>query len=295
MKNNKIKGTGTAVVTPFDWQGEVDYNALKRILLHQTHNGIDFLVAMGTTGEAVSLTKEERTKVVDVFKKHRNGLPLVLGIGGNNTEAVVNQINDTDFTDIDAILSVVPYYNKPSQEGIFLHFEAIADASPVPVIIYNVPGRTGKNMDAATTLKLAYKCKKIVAVKEASGDMMQIMNILRNKPAGFSVLSGDDALTYSLLGLGADGVISVVSNAFPALFSDMVQFALDGQNQAALEIHNELLPFVEMIFREGSPSGVKVALKNLGLCEYDNVRLPLAPVSRKLSNEIITFVSETNI
>ncbi len=288
---NKITGTGTALVTPFNPHGDVDFPALEKLIDYQTHNGVDFLVALGTTGETVTLTDSEQKRIIDVFKNKKNGLSLVVGMGGNSTVAVCEQIKNTDFNGIDAILSVVPYYNKPSQEGIFLHFSAIAAVSPVPVIIYNVPGRTGKNMTADTTLRLAEEYDNIIAVKEASGDMEQVMDILNRKPEDFVLLSGDDALTFAMLGLGAEGVISVVSNAYPAHFASMVLHARGGNCDKALEIHNALLPFISMIFEEGSPSGVKEALKYMNVCGSD-VRLPLAPVSEKLKQRIVAFANQ---
>ncbi|PLW99410.1 MAG: 4-hydroxy-tetrahydrodipicolinate synthase [Marinilabiliales bacterium] len=288
MMHNRLTGTGTALITPFTHDGKVDYPALEKLIDYQTHNGIDFLVALGTTGESVTLTAEEKSKVISTFVNKKNGTPLVVGMGSNNTLALCDQIKNTDFTGIDAILSVVPYYNKPSQAGIYQHFAAVAEASPVPVILYNVPGRTGTNMSAETTLKLAGDFENIIAVKEASGDMSQIMDILRRKKDDFFLLSGDDALTFPMLGLGAEGVISVVANVFPAHFASMVINARGGNCDKAVEIHQALLPFIDMLFKAGSPAGVKEALSYLGFCD-PSVRLPLAPISEELKNKINTF------
>lgn len=289
MINKAIKGTGVAVITPFTPEGEVDYPALRKILKFQSTNGIDFLVALGTTGEAVTLSASEKEKVIHTFIEEKNGLPLVLGMGGNNTSLICQQINEMDFQGIDAILSVVPYYNKPSQQGLYLHFSAIAAVCPVPVILYNVPGRTGTNMLAETTLKLANNFDNIIAIKEASGHMEQIMNILKHKPDGFSLLSGDDALTYSLIALGADGVISVVANAFPAEFSSMVQLARGGNMEQSLALHNKLMNIIPLLFEEGSPAGIKTVLASMKLCS-DVVRLPLVQVSDNHKNKIINVV-----
>jgi len=289
MINKAIKGTGVAVITPFTPEGEVDYLALRKILKFQSTNGIDFLVALGTTGEAVTLSAAEKEKVIHTFIEEKNGLPLVLGMGGNNTSMICQQINEMDFQGIDAILSVVPYYNKPSQQGLYLHFSAIAAVCPVPVILYNVPGRTGTNMLAETTLKLANNFDNIIAIKEASGHMEQIMNILKHKPDGFSLLSGDDALTYSLIALGADGVISVVANAFPAEFSSMVQLARGGNMEQSLALHYKLMNIIPLLFEEGSPSGIKTVLASMKLCS-DVVRLPLVQVSDNHKNKIINAV-----
>ncbi len=294
MQQPNIAGTGTALVTPFTPDGAVDYPALEKLIQYQVSHGVDFLVALGTTGEAVTLSREEKEQVISLFKHHKREASLVVGIGGNNTQLVCEQIRHTDFEGIDAILSVVPYYNKPGQEGMFLHFSAIAASSPVPVILYNVPGRTGSNMTADTTLRLAEAHENIIAVKEASGNMDQMMAILRRRPDGFSLFSGDDALTFPLLTLGADGVISVVSNAYPALVASMVAAARSGDLHRARKIHERLLPFTEMLFREGSPAGVKEALKAMGLGEAF-VRLPLSPVSEELKRKIITFVTEKEI
>ncbi|HPE87862.1 MAG: 4-hydroxy-tetrahydrodipicolinate synthase [Bacteroidales bacterium] len=291
MNNLTISGTGTAVVTPFTPGGEVDYPALEKILDYQTHNGIDFLVALGTTGEAVTLSEIEKERVISVFKQNKNGLPLVVGMGGNNTQAVCETIGNTDFDGIDAILSVVPYYNKPSQRGIYLHFSAIVSVAPVPVILYNVPGRTGTNMTASTALQLSRDFNSIIAVKEASGNMQQIMELLRNKSDTFAVLSGDDALTFPMIQLGASGVISVVSNVFPLLFSEMVMNSRGGNDEKALQIHYQLLEFIELLFKEGSPPGIKAALECMGLCN-SFVRLPLAPVSEQLKEKIALRVNE---
>ncbi len=269
-------GTGTALVTPFTENLEVDYQALKNLVNNQIENGVDYLVVLGTTAETATLTAEEKRKVLNtVCETNKKRVPLVLGMGGNDTRAIIEQIKTFDrFDDIDAILSVTPYYNKPSQEGIFLHYKNIATVSPVPVIIYNVPGRTGVNITAETTLRIANEIENVIAIKEASGNINQVMEIIKNKPKDFMVISGDDALTYSLLTIGAVGVISVISNAFPKAFSDMVRFANNGNYTSARELHYQLLDIANEIFAEGNPTGIKAILHHNNKIE-NKVRLPL--------------------
>jgi len=281
---NKFKGTGVALVTPFKSDKSVDFDALRKLVRLQLAGGTDFLVVMGTTAESPTISYEEKVAILETVLDENTGrLPIVYGVGGNNTTELIKKLHNLP-KGVDGILSVSPYYNKPTQEGIYQHFKAIAEASPVPVILYNVPGRTGSNMLAQTTLRLA-ELPNIVAVKEASGNMDQIMDIIRLAPEGFSVLSGDDAITMPLIACGAEGVISVVANALPEKFTTMVKDALQGDFSSSKRIHNELLPITKMFFEEGNPGGVKVALENRGIMSQD-LRLPLVPVSTKLADRI---------
>ena len=282
---NIFKGTGIALITPFNEDFSVDYIALKRIVNHVIDGGADFLVALGTTSEAPTLTAEEKQQVVRTILDANNGhLPVLLGMGGNNTQAVIEAINAQDFNGIQGILSVVPYYNKPNQRGMKAHFTAIADASPVPVILYNVPGRVGVNLQAATCVELA-KHPNIVAVKEASGNLQQIMEILRDKPADFDVLSGDDGITQPLMALGAQGVISVAANAYIKPFSRMMNAIKEGRADEALKLHYAMLRMNQLIFADGNPAGIKCLMSLTGLCK-NVLRLPLVPVSEKVEEEI---------
>ncbi|MBQ4421060.1 MAG: 4-hydroxy-tetrahydrodipicolinate synthase [Bacteroidales bacterium] len=286
------KGTGVALVTPFDKRGNVDFSALGRLIDHCINGGIDYLVCLGTTSEYPTLTEKETFAVRDYIVEYVDKrVPIVLGMGGNNTKELVTKINHTNLDGFSAILSVSPYYNKPSQKGLYTHYNYIAAASPLPVIIYNVPGRTGVNISAETTLKLAEDFKNIIGIKEASGNMLQCMEILRCKPDRFSLISGEDALTYPLIACGANGVISVTANAYPNMVSTMVNQALKGSNKKALALHNTLLPFTNAIFEEGNPSGVKAALESMGICD-NIVRLPLSNVSRALYNRLQSYVKE---
>ena len=283
---NKFKGTGIALITPFNEDFSVDYGSLERIVDHVIDNGADFLVALGTTSEAPTLTAEEKQQVVKCILKANHGrLPVLLGLGGNNTQAVIEDIKAQDFTGIDGILSVVPYYNKPNQRGMKAHFTAIADASPVPVILYNVPGRVGVNLQAATTVELAQH-PNIVAVKEASGNLQQIMEILRDKPAGFDLLSGDDGITQPLMALGATGVISVAANAYTRPFSRMMHAMKEGRTDEALQLHYAMLRMNQLIFADGNPAGIKCLMSHMGLCK-NVLRLPLVPASEKVEADII--------
>lgn len=273
-----LKGTGAAIITPFDTEGRVDEQGLANLVNYLAEGGLDLLVVMGTTGESVTLTKAEKTLVQEtVLHANRARCRVMLGIGGNNTAEVVEAIKHTDFVGIDAILSVSPYYNKPSQEGIYQHYKTIAEASPRPVMLYNVPGRTGSNITAETTLRLAHDCRNICGIKEASGNLEQISEILRDRPEGFIVSSGDDSLTLPILACGGDGVISVSANAFPAHVSAMVRAALEGNFGEAKKWHLQLLGFHKVLFADGNPGGIKAALKILGICE-ETVRLPLVNV-----------------
>ncbi|ETK02937.1 dihydrodipicolinate synthase [Tannerella sp. oral taxon BU063 isolate Cell 2] len=268
---------GIALVTPFKADGSVDYEALVKLVEYQVQNGTDYLVVLGTTAETPTLTETEKAEIKRlVVTQVRRRVPVVLGVGGNCTRAVVDTLRQADLQDVDAILSVVPYYNKPSQEGIFRHYEAIAEATTRPVILYNVPGRTGTNMTAETTLRLARTFRNIVAVKEASGNIKQMNDIIKNKPADFQVISGDDGITYPLIALGAVGVISVIGNAFPREFSRMVRLALEGDYDNARVIHSRFMELFDLLFVDGNPAGVKSMLNMMGFIE-NRLRLPLVP------------------
>jgi len=286
MKNNPFRGTGVALVTPFKNDFSVDVEALKRIVNHVIDHGADFLVVLGTTSEAPTLTPAEKNLVIStILKANAKRLPILLGMGGNNTQAVVEAIKAQDFSGIDGILSVVPYYNKPNQRGMKAHFEAIADASPVPVVVYNVPGRVGVNLQAATCVELA-KHPNIIAVKEASGNLQQIMEILRDKPADFDVLSGDDGITQPLMALGATGVISVAANAYTDPFGRMMKAQKEGRVDEALRLHYAMLRMNQLIFADGNPAGIKCLMHHMGLCE-NVLRLPLVTANEKVENDII--------
>jgi 4-hydroxy-tetrahydrodipicolinate synthase len=281
---NNFKGSGVALVTPFKSDKTVDFDALRKLVQLQIQGGTNFLVVMGTTAESPTLSKEEKEEILQTVISENDGrLPIVYGVGGNNTLEVAKAIANVP-SGVDGILSVSPYYNKPTQEGIYQHFKCLAEASKLPIILYNVPGRTGSNMLPDTTIRLA-ELTNIVAVKEASGNFEQIMEVIYRKPEGFLVLSGDDAITMPLIACGADGVISVVANALPEKFSTMVNASLHGDFQLARPIHNELLNITKMFFEEGNPGGVKVALENRGIMTQ-NLRLPLVPVSTNLGNRI---------
>lgn len=286
MPHAKFNGTGVAIVTPFRNDSSIDFKSLEKLLEHIIGGGVDYVVVLGTTGESVTLSKDEKKAVVNyVIDTVDKRVPIVMGIGGNNTQEILTTISATDFDNIDAILSVSPYYNKPSQQGIYLHFKAIATASPVPVILYNVPGRTGSNVNAETTVKLAYEFSNIVAMKEASGNFGQIMQIIKQKPKNFQVISGDDAIALPLIAVGGVGVISVVANAFPRECSGMVNLALKGDLDKANAIHYKILDITNALFEEGSPAGIKALLEILKISR-NNVRLPLAPVSEKLYGKL---------
>ena len=286
MKNNIFKGTGIALITPFKQDHSVDVEALDKIVNHVIDNGADFLVVLGTTSEAPTLTAEEKKLVINtILKTNNNRLPVLLGMGGNNTQAVIEAVRAQDFTGIQGILSVVPYYNKPNQRGMKAHFEAIADASPVPVVVYNVPGRVGVNLQAATCVDLA-KHPNIIAVKEASGNLQQIMEILRDKPADFDVLSGDDGITQPLMALGSQGVISVAANAYTKPFSRMMRAMKEGRTDEALRLHFAMLKMNQLIFADGNPAGIKCLMSHMGLCE-NVLRLPLVKANEKVEADII--------
>ena len=295
MMQNIFKGLGVALVTPFKADGSVDFDALRRLLDYQLSNGVDFLCVLGTTAETPCLSAEEKTKVKNiVVEKVQGRVPILLGCGGNNTAAVVESLKNDDFTGVDGILSVCPYYNKPSQEGLYQHFKAIANATELPVVLYNVPGRVGVNMTAETTLRLANDCPNIVAIKEASGNFAQIDDIIKNKPSHFDVISGDDGITFPLITLGAVGVISVIGNALPKEFSRMVRLALNGDYKNALEIHHKFTELFGLLFVDGNPAGVKAMLNIMGLIE-NQLRLPLVPARITTLGEISAIVKELNI
>ena len=286
MKHNPFRGTGIALITPFKQDLSVDTESLIRIVNHVIDNGTDFLVGLGTTSEAPTLSADEKKHVVDtILKANANRLPVLLGMGGNNTQAVIEAVKAQDFTGIQGILSVVPYYNKPNQRGMRAHFEAIADACPVPVVVYNVPGRVGVNLQAATCVELAQH-PNIIAVKEASGNLQQIMEILRDKPADFDVLSGDDGITQPLMALGAQGVISVAANAYTKPFSRMMNAMKEKRTDEALDLHYAMLRMNQLIFADGNPAGIKCLMSHIGLCE-NVLRLPLVTVNEKVEKDII--------
>lgn len=283
--NNNFKGTGTALVTPFHADGTIDFNGLKNLVRLNIAGGVNFLVVQGTTGESPTLSQNEKMQVLNAVAEENNGLlPIVYGLGGNNTLDVVEKLKKVDASLVSGILSVSPYYNKPIQKGIVAHYKMVADATDLPIILYNVPGRTGSNVLAETTLELA-EIPNIVAMKEASGNMEQIMEIIQHKPVGFDVLSGDDALTVPMISVGAAGVISVVSNALPEKFCAMVQHALHGDFQRASALHYDLFQITKLFFAEGNPGGVKEALVYRKICEY-HMRMPLINVSNELKKSI---------
>lgn len=298
MVHNKFKGLGVALVTPFTKSGEVDYVSLRRLLDYQLSNGVDFICLLGTTAETPTLSAEERQQVKDTVVSKVNGqVPILMGCGGNNTAAIVEQIKNGDFNGIDGILSVCPYYNKPSQEGLYHHFKAISAAAALrnlSVVLYNVPGRVGVNMTAETTLRLANDCENIVAIKEASGNFTQIDDIIKNKPANFDVISGDDGITFPLITLGAVGVISVIGNALPKEFSRMVRLALNGDYSNALTTHHKFAELFKLLFVDGNPAGVKAMLNSMGLIENE-LRLPLVPSRISTFEKIAAIIKELNI
>jgi 4-hydroxy-tetrahydrodipicolinate synthase len=286
MNKSKFTGTGVAMITPFTSSKEVDYDALAKVINHLINGKVDYLVSLGTTGETSTLAKEEKDQIVAFTKKNIAGrVPLVVGIGGNDTSKIINTIQNTDLSGIDAILSVSPAYNKPNQNGIFEHYKAICESSPLPIILYNVPARTGSNITAETTLRIANHSAKFIAIKEASGIMEQCMRIIRDKPEGFLVISGDDLLTLPCLGMGMDGVISVAAHADPFSFSEMVRQALANNFTKARELHYKLLDIMTGIFEDGSPGGIKAILHYKGICENE-VRLPLFPINELLYKKL---------
>lgn len=292
MNRFDLKGLGVALVTPFKEDKSIDFDALGNLLDFQMDNGADYLVVLGTTGETPTLTEDEKQLVRDFVRLRTAGrIPLVLGVGGNNTMAVVRDLQSLDLNGFSAVLSVVPYYNKPSQEGLYQHYMAIGEASPLPVILYNVPSRTGVNMTASTTLRLAKDCPRIIGIKEASGNFTQIEEIIKNKPEKFQVVSGDDGITYPLMALGAVGVISVVGNAFPKEFGNMVRLCLRSDHEEALKIHFKFTELFNLLFVDGNPAGVKCALNALGRMENE-LRLPLVPTRLSTNEKIHQLISE---
>lgn len=286
MSKFAFSGTGVALVTPFRKQETIDFTRLEGIINHIITSGADYIVALGTTSEAATMTDNERSALRDYIIETVDGrVPIVLGMGGNNTRQIADTIVRTNFDGISGILSVAPYYNKPNQKGLVQHFSHVAEVSPVPVILYNVPGRTGVNMTAETTLQIANEWSNVVAIKEASGNLSQVMEIIRNKPAQFQVISGDDALTYPMIALGAVGVISVIANAMPEEMSTMVRLALKGDWKKALPMHYRMLPLMNALFDEGNPTGVKELMEIKGLLA-NNLRLPLVKASKQLQNKI---------
>jgi 4-hydroxy-tetrahydrodipicolinate synthase len=277
MADINLKGMGVALITPFKEDESVDYEALSKLVDYLIQNGADYLVVLGTTAETPTLTEEEKKKIIQLVKEKVNRrIPIVLGLGGNCTKAIVDKLKTDDFDGIDAILSVVPYYNKPSQEGIYQHYKAIASATKLPIVLYNVPGRTGVNMTAETTLRIAREFDNVVAVKEASGNITQMDDIIKNKPENFNVISGDDGITFPLMTLGAIGVISVIGNAFPREFGRMVRLALAKDFDSALTIHHRFTELFSLLFVDGNPAGVKSMLHAMGYIE-NKLRLPLVP------------------
>lgn len=295
MATNIFRGLGIALITPFTPDGEVDSNSLKRLVEYQLQNGADFLCILATTGETPCLSAEEKAEIKRLVVEVNNGrVPILMGCGGNNTRAVVQELKSADWSGIDGVLSVCPYYNKPSQEGLYQHFKAIAEASPLPVVLYNVPGRTGINLQAQTTLRLARDCENIIAIKEASGSFEQVDEIINNKPARFDVISGDDALTFSMVASGAAGVISVIGNALPKEFSRMIRLEFNGEYEPARKIHHRFQQLYSLLFVDGNPAGVKALLHEMGF--IDNVlRLPLVPTRLTTLQKITTILKELKL
>jgi 4-hydroxy-tetrahydrodipicolinate synthase len=288
----KFRGTGVAIVTPFKNDFSIDFAALGRVVNHVISGGVNYIVVMGTTGESATLTKDEKKAIISyVVEVNAERVPIVVGIGDNSTQEVINCIRHTNFTGVDGILSVAPYYNKPNQRGLFQHFKAIATCSPIPVIMYNVPGRTCSNITSETCIELANECENIVAIKEASGDMAQIMRIIKGKPDNFSVISGDDMMTIPIIACGGSGIISVLANAFPAATSELVSNAMKSNYKSAREIQLRYLEMIELLFIDGNPSGVKAMLSIMDLCQ-NYLRLPLVPVNRAISTRIQKAIEE---
>lgn len=287
----ELVGTGVALVTPFNDDLSVNHEALAKIVEYNIENGTDYLVICGTTGESVTITKQEKKEIINTVIKTNNGrLPMVLGIGGNNTMQVVDEIKSTDLSAMTAILSVSPYYSKPTQEGLYQHFKTISEASPVPIILYNVPGRTAKNMEVETTLRLARDFKNVVAVKEAGNNMSQYLQLLRDKPEDFMIISGDDDLVLGVTLAGGSGVISVIGQAFPKEFSSMIRLGLEGKPKEAYSLHFRLMEIIDLIFSENNPAGIKAVLEAKNLCQ-DTLRLPLVPATKELKAKIEAFIA----
>lgn len=292
MIQSKLRGTGVALVTPFNSKAEIDFSGFGKVINHCIDGGVEYVVSLGTTGESVNLTKEEKLEVLNfTIAEVKGRVPVVAGFGGNSTHEVLKDIEKFHFNGVDAILSVSPYYNKPTQDGIIAHYKAIAAAAPRPIILYNVPGRTGSNMKAETTLRLANESENIIGMKEASGDFGQCMQIAKHKPKDFLLISGDDNITLGLIAYGMDGVISVVGQAFPKIFTEMVRQSLKGDFEKARELHYKLNDITDMLFAEGNPGGVKYALEVLGICE-SHLRLPLYPISEALKAKMRKAIGE---
>lgn len=295
IQTTRLKGMGVALITPFKADESVDYEALLRMVDYIVQNNADYLCVLGTTAETPTLTEDEKKKIKQLVVERVNGkVPIVLGLGGNNTRAIVESLKNDDFTGVDAILSVAPYYNKPSQEGIYQHYKAIAEATELPIILYNVPGRTGVNMTADTTLRIAREFKNVIAIKEASGNITQMDDIIKNKPENFEVISGDDGIAFPLITLGAIGVISVIGNAFPKEFSRMTRLALQGDYANALKIHHSFTELFDLLFVDGNPAGVKSMLNAMGMIE-NKLRLPLVPTRITTFEAIRKVLNQLNI
>lgn len=295
MVRNIFKGLGIALITPFCEDGSVDYDSLAKLLDYQLKNGADFLCILATTGETPCLTADEKAKIKElVVDKVQGRIPILMGCGGNNTAAVVDELKNGDFKGIDGVLSVCPFYNKPSQEGLYQHFKAIAAATKLPVVLYNVPGRTGVNLKAETTVRLARDCKNIVAIKEASGNLEQVDEIIKNKPNGFDVISGDDSLTFPMISCGAVGVISVIGNALPKEFSKMIRLEFKGEYESARKIHHKFTNLFSLLFIDGNPAGVKAMLHEMGMIK-NCLRLPLVPTRISTLQKLSEIMRELKI
>lgn len=295
MRYHIFRGLGVAVVTPFTLDGAVDYPALKRLIRYQLDSGVDFLCILATTGETPCLTLDEKNKITELVKEENKGqVPILKYCGGNNTAAVIEEMKATDWSGIDGILSICPYYNKPSQDGLYHHFKAIASASPLPVVMYNVPGRTGVNMKAETTVRLAHDCENIVGIKEAAGSLEQVDEIIKGKPDRFDIISGDDALTFSMIASGAAGVISVIGNALPREFSRMIRLEFQDEYEAARRIHHMFTELYSLLFVDGNPAGVKALLNDMGYIE-NVLRLPLVPTTIKTKEKMADILKEIRI
>mgnify|MGYP003532251653 FL=1 len=295
MVRNIFKGLGIALITPFNEDGSVDYPTLSKLVEYQLKNGADFLCILATTGETPCLTADEKKQIKDTIVSTVHGrVPIPMGCGGNNTAAIVEELKTGDFSGIDGVLSICPYYNKPSQEGLYQHFKAISAATKMPIVLYNVPGRTGVNMTAATTVRLARDCKNIVAIKEASGNLEQVDEIIKNKPSSFDVISGDDALTFPMISCGAVGVISVIGNALPKEFSKMIRLEFKGEYEAARKIHHRFTDLFSLLFVDGNPAGVKCVLSEMGMIK-NILRLPLVPTRITTMQRISEILKELKI
>lgn len=295
MKYHQFKGLGIAVVTPFTQSGAVDYHALERLVKYQLESGADFLCILATTGETPCLSCDEKDAITSLVKDVNQGrVPILKYCGGNNTAAVIAEMQSTDWSGIDGILSICPYYNKPSQEGLYQHFKAISQASPLPIVMYNVPGRTGVNMSAETTLRLAWECENIVGIKEASGSLEHVDEMIKGKPERFDVISGDDALTFSMIASGAAGVISVIGNALPKEFSRMIRLEFQGEYEPARKIHHMFTELYRLLFVDGNPAGVKALLSDMGMIE-NVLRLPLVPTTIKTKEKMAAILKEMRI